>query len=156
MSEIELVPASSLIPHPSSLQWRLAAFAQSRDLSSVREVSFATRVGRQSLYPIWNGTAKSVSVDMLERLCAALEADPGGWFHREGDTLMWAIRAAAERCGIDMPTLSWSAEILPQSLTPIWRGTQQFVFIETLAKLARALDLHVGELFEWRALRTEG
>jgi DNA-binding Xre family transcriptional regulator len=142
-------------PHSPSLHWRLAAFAQSHGLSSVREVSFATHVGRQSLYPIWNGTAKSVSVDMLERLCVALEADPGGWFHWEGDRLRWAIQATAEARGMDLPSLSWSAEILPQSLTPIWRGAQQFIFIATLARLARALDLHVGDLFEWRAARTE-
>ncbi|HEU5101436.1 MAG TPA: helix-turn-helix transcriptional regulator [Roseiflexaceae bacterium] len=155
----EAVPESaSPSPNPqplSTLRWHLAAFAQSHGLASVREVSFATHVGRQSLYPIWNGIAKSVSVDMLERLCAALEADPGDWFRWEGDRLHWAIQAAAQARGLDLPSLSWSAEILPQSLTPIWRGTQQFVFVETLAKLARALDLRVGNLFEWRAARTE-
>jgi DNA-binding Xre family transcriptional regulator len=56
---------------------------------------------------------------------------------------------------MDMPTLVWSAEILPHSLTSIWRGAQQFVFVETLAKLARALRLHVGDLFEWKEFRTE-
>jgi DNA-binding Xre family transcriptional regulator len=143
-------------PHPpTALRWRLAAFAEARGLGSVRAVSFATHVGRQSLYPIWNGTAKSVSIDMLERLCTALEAAPGDWFYWEGGRMHWAIQSAAEVRGLDLSSLSWSAEILPQSLTPIWRGTQQFVFIEKLAKLARALDLHVGDLFEWRAARTE-
>jgi DNA-binding Xre family transcriptional regulator len=92
---------------------------------------------------------------MLERLCATLDADPGGWFYREGGTLTWTIRAAAERQGMDMPTLGWESAILPGSLTPIWRGVQQFVFLETLAKLARALDLHVGDLFAWQAVRPE-
>jgi DNA-binding Xre family transcriptional regulator len=145
----------SPIPHPpTALRWRLAAYAQSRSIETVRALSFAARINRQSLYPMWDGVAKSVSVDMLERLCATLDADPGGWFQWEGGTLAWTIRAAAEGRGIDMPTLGWASAILPGSLTPIWRGVQQFVFVETLAKLARALDLHVGDLFEWREART--
>jgi DNA-binding Xre family transcriptional regulator len=143
-------------PHPpTTLRWRLAAYAQSRGLSSVRALSFAARINRQSVHPIWSGTAKSISVEMLERLCTALEADPGEWFHWEGDVLRWAIQVAAGARGLDLPSLSWSAEILPQSLLPIWRGTQQFVFTATLARLAQALDLHVGDLFEWKAARTE-
>ncbi len=152
------VPAVFPTPNPqppTTLCWRLAEHAQSRGLRTVRALNFAAHVNRQSLYPLWNSTAKSISVDMLERLCATLDADPGGWFHREGGTLTWAIRAAAEARGMDMPTLGWAVEILPHSLTPIWRGVQQFVFVETLAKLARALDLHVGDLFEWREARTE-
>jgi DNA-binding Xre family transcriptional regulator len=142
-------PTSLILP-PSSLHWRLAAYAQSRGIATVRALSFAAHINRQSVYPIWSGAAKSISVDMLERLCATLDADPGGWFHREGGTLRWTIRAAAEAQGMDMPTLGWASAILPGSLTPIWRGAQQFVFIETLARLARALELHVGDLFAWR------
>src|SRR5688572_3719420 len=141
MADMELTPEPAPPipnPHPPSLHWHLAVYAQSRGIETIRALSFIARINRQSLCPIWNGIAKSVSVDMLERLCVALEGDPGDWFTREGDTLRWAIQAAAEARGIDLPSLSWSAEILPQSLTPIWRGTQQFVFVETLAKLARA------------------
>ena len=116
----------------------------------MRALSFALRGNRQSLYPIWNDTAKSISVDMLGRLRVTLDADPGGWFHREGGTLTWTIRAAAEARGMDLPTLVWASAILPHSLTSIWRGAQQFVFVETLTKLARALDLHVGDLFAWQ------
>jgi DNA-binding Xre family transcriptional regulator len=154
----EETPATSpspLILYTSSLRWRLAEHAQSRGIATVRTLSFVLRGNRQSLYPIWGGTAKSISVAMLARLCATLDADPGGWFHREGGTLMWTIRAAAEAQGMDMPTLGWESAILPGSLTPIWRGVQQFVFVETLAKIARALDLQVGDLFEWQELRTE-
>jgi DNA-binding Xre family transcriptional regulator len=145
---LSLLPTPN--PHPpTALRWRLAEYAQARGIETVRALSFAARINRQSVYPIWNGRAKSVSVEMLERLCATLDADPGGWFHREGGTLNWNIRAAAEAHGMDMVTLGWSAEILPHSLTPIWRGAQQFVFIETLAKLARTLDLGTGDLFVW-------
>jgi DNA-binding Xre family transcriptional regulator len=139
---------------PTTLRWRLAEYAKSRGHSSVREVSFATHINRQSLYPIWNDTAKSVSVEMLERLGIGLGADVGGWFRWEDSMLIWTVRAAAEARGVDMPTLGWSAEILPHSLATIWRGAQQFVFVETLGKLARALDLRVGDLFEWQAVRT--
>ena len=143
-------------PHPpTTLHWRLAEHAQSRGLSSVRALSFAAHINRQSVHPIWNGTAKSISIEMLERLCVALNTDPGGWFRREGGTLTWNIRTAAEAQGIDMPTLGWESAILPGSLTPIWRGAQQFVFVETLAKLAQALDLHVGDLFAWQRVEDE-
>ena len=135
-----------------SLRWRLAEHAQARGIETIRALSFTAHINRQSVYPIWNGRAKSVSVEMLERLCTTLEADPGGWFHREGGTLNWNIRAAAETHGMDMVTLGWSAEILPHSLTPIWRGAQQFVFVETLAKLARTLNLGTGDLFAWEAV----
>jgi DNA-binding Xre family transcriptional regulator len=149
---------SSLILHPSSLRWRLAAYAQSRGIETVRALSFVAHTNRQSVYPIWNGTAKSISVEMFERLSATLGADPGGWFRWEGSTLRWTIRAAAEARGIDMLSLVWASTILPQSLMTIWRGAQQFVFVETLAKLARALDLPVGDLFTWTeetTIRTE-
>jgi hypothetical protein len=41
---------------------------------------------------------------------------------------------------MDLPTLVWAAEILPQGLASIWRGAQQFVFVETLAKLRHGDD----------------
>src|SRR5829696_2618452 len=53
---------SSFIAHPSSLHWNVQSHARARHLASVRELSFAMQTPRQSLYGIWNGTAKSVSL----------------------------------------------------------------------------------------------
>lgn len=152
-SEIVLLPSHT--PHtPSSLDWHVAEHAQAIGISSVRELSFAMHTNRQSLYPIWQGRAKSISLAMLGRLCQTLGAEPGGWFRWDGDDLVWNVREVAEGQGMSMQELVWASEILPHSLTLIWRGTQQFVFVETLQKLARALDLHVGELFVWTEAKT--
>ena len=121
----------------------------------MRALSFAAHISRQSLYPIWNGTAKSISIEMLERLCVTLGADPGGLFRWHRDELFWNVQHLAETRNMALRDLVWSAEILPHSLTPIWQGLQQFVSLETLAKLARALDLDTGDLFAWREMGTE-
>jgi DNA-binding Xre family transcriptional regulator len=92
---------------------------------------------------------------MLGRICEALDAQPGQWFRRDGDTLVWNIRDVAEGQGMTMNDLIWTAAILPPSLVLIWRGAQQFVFLETLGKLARALGLDIGDLFEWQVIGHE-
>jgi DNA-binding Xre family transcriptional regulator len=148
--ETQASSPSFLILHPSSfLRWRLAEHAQSRGIASVRELSFAMRTSRQALHPLWQGRAKSISLAILGRLCQTLSAEPGGWFRWQGSELAWSVRAMAESRCLRMQDLVWAAEILPHSLTLIWRGRQQFVFVETLAKLARALELEIGDLFEW-------
>jgi DNA-binding Xre family transcriptional regulator len=151
----EAVQPPSPNPQPPLLRWRLAEYAQFHGILSVRALSFATRTSRQSLHPIWQGRAKSISLDMLGRLCQTLVADPGGWFSWHRDELIWNVRHVAEIRNMTLRDLVWLAEILPHSLTPIWQGLQQFVSVETLAKLAQALDLDTGELFEWREMRTE-
>jgi DNA-binding Xre family transcriptional regulator len=157
---LEVGEAPALLPTPnpqppSTLRWRLAEHAQSRGIETVRALSFAAHVSRQSLYPIWNGTAKSISIEMLGRLCQTMAAEPGDWFRWQNDELVWNIQPLAAARGLTMQDLVWSAEILPHALTLIWRGAQQFVFVATLAKLARALGLETGDLFAWKEERTE-
>jgi DNA-binding Xre family transcriptional regulator len=144
------VPTSDPLHSSPSLHWQIQQVARAHDLASVRELAFHTQINRQSLYPIWNGISKSVSLAMLARLSATLEADPGGWFRRQGNDLIWNVRSVAESTGLTMQDVVWRAEILPHSLAAIWRGEQQFVSVITLEKLARALSLDTGDLFEWR------
>jgi DNA-binding Xre family transcriptional regulator len=154
----EEVPAALPTPIPassSSLCWHVAEHAQSRGITSVRELSFAMHTNRQSLYPIWQGRAKSISLAILGRLYQTLASEPGGWFRWDGDDLVWNIREVAEAHGLNMQHLVWASAIFPHSLMPIWRGVQQFVFVETLSKLARALDLDPGDLFEWKEMGDE-
>jgi DNA-binding Xre family transcriptional regulator len=138
-----------------ALRWRVAEHAQTRGIASVRDLSFAMRANRQSLYPIWQGRSKSISLVMLGRLCQTLAADPGCWFRWHNDELVWDIQAVTEAKGMTMQDLVWAAGILPNSLVSIWHDKQQFVSIETLNKLARALNLATGDLFEWEEVRIE-
>jgi DNA-binding Xre family transcriptional regulator len=151
-----ILPPSSFIPHPSALCWRLAEQAQAQGITSVRALSFRSRINRQSLYPIWKGQSQNISVRLFERLCRTLAADPGGWFRWADDTLAWNIRQITEARGLTIQDLVWAAEILPYSLSAIWRGEQQFVFVETLQKLARALELETGDLFAWQMIHDQG
>jgi len=131
------------------LYWRLRQLATQRGHEGVRELSFASQINRSTLYPIWQGKAKGISLRILGTLCQTLDAHPGGWFRWEGDELVWNVKEVAAAKGMTRQQLVWSAEILPHSLAPIWRGEQQFVFVDTLEKLARALELDVGDLFAW-------
>jgi DNA-binding Xre family transcriptional regulator len=54
-----------------------------------------------------------------------------------------------------MQSVVWRAQIVPHALSLISHGRQQFVFLATLGRLARALDLEIGDLFEWREARTQ-
>ena len=38
----------------------------------------------------------------------------------------------------------------------MWHETQKIVFVETLARLARALDLDVGDMFAWQTSLQDG
>lgn len=133
----------------SALRWAIKQRALERGFASVRELSFAARAPRQSLHPLWTGISKNVSLDMLGRLAKTLDANPGGWFRWDGEILRWRIREAAEVKGLTQNALVWAAEILPHGLVSMWHDTQKFVFVGTLARLAWALDLNIGELFAW-------
>lgn len=148
--------ASIALPSGSQRQtlvWAVQELALAQGLSSVRELSFAARIPRQSLYPIWQGKSKSVSLDMLETLAKALNAQPGEWFRWEGAeatrSMVWNIRDVAEARSITHSELVWLAGILPNGLAPIWRGEAKSVFVTTLTRLANALNLDIGDLFRW-------
>jgi DNA-binding Xre family transcriptional regulator len=149
-TEDAVAPAPARAPQTAALCWRVQDHALAHGLASIRDLSFRARISRQNLYPLWRGTARSVSLEMLTSLCRALDANPGGWFRWERDELVWRIREAGEAKGMTQHDLGWAAAILPHGLASIWHGRQQFVFIATLEKLARALEFDLGDLFAWR------
>jgi DNA-binding Xre family transcriptional regulator len=102
------------------------------------------------------GVSKNVSLDMLGILAKTLDANLGEWFRWDGEILRWRIQEATEAKGFTLSDLSWAAAILPQGLGSMWHDTQKFVFVETLARLARALDLDVGDLFTWQTPLQDG
>lgn len=145
----------SLAPNPNhyALVWAVQERAIAQGLHSVRELSLAARIQRQTIYPLWQKKSKSASLDVLERLAKALDAQPGEWFRWEGAedarSMVWNIRNVAEARSISQSELVWLAGILPNGLSPIWRGEAKAVFVTTLTRLAQALDLDIGDLFAW-------
>ena len=102
--------SSTLSPHPiflsSVLRWAVKERALVCGFASVRELSFATRVPRQSLHPIWMGVSKNVSLDMLGILAKTLDANLGDWFHWDGEILRWRIPEATEAKGFTLSDLA--------------------------------------------------
>jgi DNA-binding Xre family transcriptional regulator len=156
------VSPSVLIRHPASLQWNVAALAQLQGIPNASALGLHVGIHRQGLYGIWKGTARQVSLDILERLVVGLQADPGEWFAWEGNQqnqlitprLRWNVAAVAEARGLDVNHLCFRAQLYMSSLGPIWRGTAQAVSPATLRSIAGACDqigppFDVGTLFGW-------
>jgi DNA-binding Xre family transcriptional regulator len=136
------------------LHWNIQACAQACGIESVAKLSWATQINRQSLYPVWEDRAKSVSLTLLGKLAKTLNGNVGGWFRWEGtgaeERLAWRINEATVNAGVDPTSLSWNARIYPASLNPILDGSAQAVFLVTLDRLAQALQLDTGDLFTWK------
>jgi DNA-binding Xre family transcriptional regulator len=159
-------------PAPSAQQrvfrWNVATLALTRGFKKVPRLALKMATSRQSVYPIWNGMAAQVSLEMLSRLAHTLEADPGDWFRwcdrergvetsdvpTDPRALLWNVAAQAETRGLDMNRLGFRAELYAGSIAPIWKGEAQAVAVESLGKLAQALDMPdrpfaLGDLFAW-------
>jgi hypothetical protein len=100
----------------------------------------------------------NVSIERLELLAKRLGPAPGeplsvgDWFRWSGTRLIWAVRDVAEEVGLDTAQLVFRAGLYPQQVELFWTGLAQFVFAETLARLAAALEteerpFEVGEVF---------
>jgi transcriptional regulator with XRE-family HTH domain len=152
------------IPQPLTLQWNIQALAHAHGIARVADLARFLGLPRQGLYAVWRGTAVNVSVARLERFAQRLGPTsedwlrPGDWF-RWGNRrrLTWAVRDVAEQVGLDATQLAFAANQYPQQLELYWTGEAKFVFVETLAQLATALEtadraFDVGELFR----RAEG
>jgi hypothetical protein len=62
------------------------------------------------------------------------------------------VRDVAEQVGLNAAQLAFAANQYPQQLDLYWAGEARFVFVDTLARLAAALETQkrpfdVGELF---------
>jgi transcriptional regulator with XRE-family HTH domain len=155
---------------PFTLQWNVQTLALAQGITTVAQLGQTISAPRQSLGKIWNGSALSVSLAMLERLAQRLRAAPdlrvgaGDWFRWEpvlGPSmgsitararLTWNIKTVAEQVGLDAAQLAFRARQYPQQIAIFWGGEAQFVNIQSLARLAAALEtdvrpFDVGELF---------
>jgi DNA-binding Xre family transcriptional regulator len=147
-----------------SLQWNVQALAHSHGVTRVADLARFLGLPRAGLYGVWRGTAVNISVARLERFAQRLGSTseewlrPGGWFRWDNRRrLVWAVRDAAEQVGLDASQLAFAANQYPQQLELFWTGEAKFVFVETLAQLAAALErddrvFDVGEVF----VRVEG
>ncbi len=147
-----------------TLQWRVQSLARSHGITRVADLARLLGQPRQGLYGVWRGSAASISVARLELLARRLgpapdqPLRPGDWFQWDDlGRLVWSIRDVAEQVGLDAARLAFAAGQYPQQMTLFWDGTAKFVFVDTLARLADALEtgtrpFDVGEMF----VRVEG
>jgi transcriptional regulator with XRE-family HTH domain len=161
VSDWGVEPAS--LPAPNSqlpiLQWNVQSLARSHGITRAADLARLLGQPRQGLYGVWRGTAASVSVARLELLALRLGSAPdqplrpGEWFQwDERGRLVWSIRDVAEQVGLDATQLAFAAGQYPQQMSLFWDGTAKCVFVDTLARLASALEtearpLDIGELF---------
>jgi DNA-binding Xre family transcriptional regulator len=153
-----LTPSSSIGHQPAILRWNVQSLALSHDITRVADLAPFLGLPRQGLYGVWRGTAVNISVARLERFAQRLAPTPedwlrpGDWFRWNGGRLNWAVREVAEQVGLDAAQLAFAANLYPQQIAWFWTGEAKFVFVDTLAKLAAALETEarafdVGELF---------
>jgi hypothetical protein len=142
-----------------TLQWNVQSLARSHGITRVADLARLLGQPRQGLYGVWRGSAASISVARLELLARQLGPAPdqplsaGDWFRWDDrKRLAWSIRDIAEQVGLDASQLAFAANQYPQQMALFWDGTAKFVFVDTLARLATALEndarlFDVGELF---------
>jgi DNA-binding Xre family transcriptional regulator len=151
-------PRAPLTPH-SALRWIVAQLARDTGISNVPKLAFKLQMSRQSLYPIFESTAKSASLSTIGKLCRSFQIAPGDWFvwagvPDGGSMLHWNIAYEAGRRGLDQARLGYRAEVHHKTIGQIWHGTMSVAYLETLARLARVLDLpehpfSTGGLLGW-------
>lgn len=142
-----------------TLHWNVQTLALDQGITTVARLGEIVGVPRASLYKIWRGSQVNVSIAMLERLIKRLGPAPDEWL-RPGDffrpdsrgRLSWAVKDVAEEVGLDAAQLAFAAGLYPQQMAHFWYGDAKFVFVETLARLAAALEtdarrFDVGEVF---------
>lgn len=143
---------------PSHLYWNTAKLMQEQGLKNVPALAKRMEVHRATLYDVQNAKMKKVSLLTLTRLCLALDATPGDWFTwrigPEGQQqLVWAVKEQAEARGLVRAKLIYRSEVHPGSIIPIWQGKAKEVALDTLSRIAQALNtsqpFSIGSLFTW-------
>jgi transcriptional regulator with XRE-family HTH domain len=150
---------STLRPQPFILTWNVQSLARSHGITRVADLARLLTQPRKGLYGVWRGTAASISVARLELLARRLgpapdqPLRPGDWFQWDDrGRLVWSIREVAEQVGLDAAQLAFAAGQYPQQVAWFWNGTAKFFFIDSIARLATALEsqarpFDIGELF---------
>jgi transcriptional regulator with XRE-family HTH domain len=154
-----------LIKQPSqlTLAWNIQSHALGHGLTSVSKLAAWLNKPRASLYGLWRGTQVNVSVATLEHLAKRLGPtptawlQPGDWFRWDSDgRLIWQVKTVAEQVGLNASQLAFTSGLYAQQVSLYWHGNNgKFVFVETLARLASALEtidrpFDFGDLFSPR------
>jgi DNA-binding Xre family transcriptional regulator len=145
-----------------TLQWNIQTLALAHGITTAARLGQTLGVSRASLYKIWRGNQVNVSVATLERLAKRLGPAPdewlrpGDWFRWERGRLIWNVKDVAEQVGFDRAQLAFAAGQYPQQMALFWDGTARFVFVDSLARLAAALETEdrafdIGEIFVKKA-----
>jgi transcriptional regulator with XRE-family HTH domain len=153
-----LSPPSLLSAQLWILRWNIQRLAHSHGITRVADLARFIGLPRAGLYGVWRGQVANIGVVRLERLAKRLGLTPedwlrpGDWFRWEQGRLIWNVHGVAEQIGLDASQLAFRAGLYPQQMAYFWNGDAQFVFVDTLARLAVALDtderpFDVGELF---------
>ncbi len=59
--------------------------AEARGYKNAKQLADAAGLRYESAYPIWNGTARMISLDTLEKLCKVLRVQAGMLFELKPD-----------------------------------------------------------------------
>jgi transcriptional regulator with XRE-family HTH domain len=131
----------------------------SHGITRLTDLAHFLGLPRPGLYGVWRGTAVNVSVERLERLAKRLGPAPdeplrvGDWYRWDDrGRLVWCVKEVAEQVGLNAAQLAFAAGQYPQQIALFWNGEAKFVFVNTLARLAAALETRerpfdVGEVF---------
>jgi DNA-binding Xre family transcriptional regulator len=141
-----------------TLHWNIQTLALAQGITTAARLGQTLGVSRASLYKIWRSNQVNVSVATLERLAKRLGPAPnewlrpGDWFRWERGRLVWNVKEVAEQVGLDAAQLAFAANQYPQQTMLFWDGTAKFVFVDSLARLATALEIEarpfdIGEIF---------
>lgn len=113
------------------------------------ELHQSAKIPRQTAYNAWRGKNRLIHLGPYAELLTGLGTPerplhPGDWFRWDGGKsqwrLVWQVPALVEAAGIKPRTFGYMAQIEPRSLDSIWNGTSIKVGIDTLARIALALD----------------
>lgn len=156
---------AELIEQPAqlTLAWNIQSHALAHGLTSVSKLAAWLNKPRASLYGLWRGSQVNISVATLEHLAKRLGPTPaawlrpGDWFRWDSDgRLTWQVKNVAEEVGLDAAQLAFRSGLYSQQLSLFWHGNKgKYVFVETLARLAIALEtvdrpFDFGDLFSPR------
>jgi DNA-binding Xre family transcriptional regulator len=138
--------SQSPTPNPQSLRWNVATLARAKGFKNVPALAWRMGVQRQGIYAFWNGTARQVSLDILERLSHVLEAEIGDWFvwarpravsqelraekhpaalSSQHPALAWNVRSRMEALGLDPTRLASVPSCIASQLCQSLRGSRR-------------------------------
>jgi hypothetical protein len=155
-----------LIDQPAqlTLAWNIQSLARAHGLTSVSKLAAWLHKPRSSMYNLWRGNQVNVAVATIEHLAKRLGPTPDAWL-RPGDwfrwdsagRLTWQVKQVAEEVGLNAAQLAFTCGMYPQQLALFWDGNNgnsgKFVFVESLARLAVALET-IDRKFEFGDLLT--